>query len=126
MPRRYLKFNEGFAPGSGFAPMFMGQRPYDGHSPILFHSIAARRSLASHPAAKPRQKRRSRKKGTIRANLSNKSFVQVTPAPAFTGFEASDDRMLSLVKMLSGVPVRRRVAATDVTTRETETQVLPR
>src|SRR5688572_12355802 len=33
----------------------MGQRPYEGHSPVAFTERPARRSLASHPAAEPRQ-----------------------------------------------------------------------
>ena len=39
--------------------MFMGQRPDDGQSPIFFHSIAARHSLASHPAAQPAEEFRT-------------------------------------------------------------------
>src|SRR5688572_30832780 len=38
-------------PGSGFAPM--GQRPYQGPSPIYFTQGPARQSLAAHRAAKP-------------------------------------------------------------------------
>ena len=53
LPRRSMKFNGGLCPWFGLCPNVMGQRPYDGHSPIIFHAVTARHSLASHPAAEP-------------------------------------------------------------------------
>lgn len=41
-------------------------------------------------------------------------LVDVTPAPAFGGVIAFDDRMARLVKMLRGVAVRRIVATADM------------
>ena len=56
MPRRpdLTLPNWGCAPRSGYAPKALGQRPDQGHSPRnFFRKLAARQSLASHPAAKP-------------------------------------------------------------------------
>ena len=43
----------GYAPGSGFAPKQIGQRPNQGHSPISIFPVTAGRSPASHQAAEP-------------------------------------------------------------------------
>ena len=51
-PVEVSKSKWGYAPGSGLA--LVGQRPNRGPSPfVFFSSVAAGRSPASHPAAKP-------------------------------------------------------------------------
>src|SRR5579862_1723925 len=54
------------------------------------------------------------------------SLIHVAPTPTFRRVIALDDRMASAVEMLRGVPVRRVVAATNVTTAAAEPQMHPR
>jgi hypothetical protein len=56
---------------------------------------------------------------------SDFGFINVAPAPVFSGFEGPDDRMAGDVKMFSGVTIGRRIATADVPTGETETQMDP-
>ena len=53
-------------------------------------------------------------------------LVDVAPAPAFRWVVAFDDRMVRRVEMTRGVPVRRSVAASDMTARSAEAQMHPR
>src|SRR5258708_16277938 len=57
---------------------------------------------------------------------SHLSLVDVTPTPVFTRFEGLDDRMAARKKMFSGVAIRRRFAAADVTASQTQAQMQPR
>ena len=50
--RSDLYFDLGYAPRFGLCPK-LGHRPNHGHSPNPWEILTARRSLASHPAAKP-------------------------------------------------------------------------
>lgn len=65
--------------------------------------------------------------GTSRGNLSEIEFhlVDIAPAPVFAGFQRAHDGVLGAVKMLGGVFVLRRVAASDVSALHTEPQVHP-
>ena len=60
------------------------------------------------------------------SNTSHLSLVDVTPTPVFTRFEGLDDRMAARKKMFSGVAIRRRFAAADVTASQTQAQMQPR
>src|SRR5207249_2463000 len=51
--------------------------------------------------------------------------VHVAPAPALVRLERGDQRVVGLVKVLSGVPVGRAVAAADVAAGQAEAQVDP-
>lgn len=53
-------------------------------------------------------------------------FVDVAPAPVFTWLERADDGVIGGVKVLGGVPVLRRIAATDMPARKALPQVNPR
>jgi hypothetical protein len=52
-------------------------------------------------------------------SISHHCFVHVTPTPVLARFERLDYRVLSRVKMLSGVSIGRRGAAADVTSCKT-------
>ena len=52
-------------------------------------------------------------------------LVHVTPQPIFARLETLNDRMAGFVEMLGGVPIRRIVAAPDVSARQAKTQVYP-
>ena len=52
-------------------------------------------------------------------------FVYVAPAPIFPGLERFHDRVLGVVKMLSGVLVLGRIAAANVTTFHAKPKVDP-
>ena len=53
-------------------------------------------------------------------------LIDIAPAPAFRRIVTLDDRMPGGVKVRGGVTVWRIVAATDMTTFETEAQMYPR
>jgi hypothetical protein len=53
-------------------------------------------------------------------------LVHVTPDPAFSRLDGANQGMLRFVKMLSGVLVLGRVATTNVSASEAQTQVNPR
>jgi hypothetical protein len=57
--------------------------------------------------------------------LGQKHFVHVTPAPFLSRLKGLHNGMLSLMKVLGGVFIFRRVTATDVTADETFPQVNP-
>src|SRR5690349_21617440 len=56
---------------------------------------------------------------------SHHRLVDEAPAPVLSGLEGLNDRMPALVEVLAGVPVRRRVAASDVAAREAEPEMHP-
>src|SRR5688572_9973258 len=59
----------------------MGQRPYEGHSPVAFTERPARRSLASHPAAEPRPKDLAQSRGpkTLRRAAAQRPCAEPRP-----------------------------------------------
>src|SRR5262249_382711 len=57
--------------------------------------------------------------------LSGLSLVDVAPGPAFPWLDVTDDRVLGLVEVLGRVPVRRGIAASHVSARQTESQLNP-
>ena len=57
--------------------------------------------------------------------LTRLDFIHITPHPGFSGLNRTNQRMLRLVEMFSGVLVLRRVAAAHVSTDETQAQVDP-
>ena len=58
--------------------------------------------------------------------LGSEDLVEVAPTPVFARLKRPNHRMVSRMKMLRGVRVRRRVAAADVTARQAEPQMHPR
>jgi hypothetical protein len=56
---------------------------------------------------------------------SDFGFIDVAPAPVFSGLQGPDNRMAGGVKMFSGVAIGRRIATADVPAGETETQMDP-
>jgi hypothetical protein len=54
-----------------------------------------------------------------------KYFVDIAPAPVFSGLERLHHRMMDLMKVLGRVLVFRRVTAANVTTLEAQTKVDP-
>jgi hypothetical protein len=54
-----------------------------------------------------------------------KELVKVTPAPVFSWLEGLNDGMLGGVEMFGGMLILRIVAAADMTTDETDTQMHP-
>jgi hypothetical protein len=58
-------------------------------------------------------------------SLRKKYFVHITPAPALARFNGPHNGMLGLVKVLGGMSVLGRVAATYVTAYQTFSQVHP-
>src|SRR5215472_8972384 len=52
-------------------------------------------------------------------------LVDEAPAPAFAGLERAHHRMMGVLEVFGGVPVGRRIAATDVTAGQAEAQVDP-
>ena len=52
-------------------------------------------------------------------------LVDITPGPALAGFERNHDGMAGLMMMPCRVTIRRAVAATDVTTLQTQPQMNP-
>ena len=55
----------------------------------------------------------------------NIDLVNIAPSPVFTGLDRLNQGMTSGTKMLGRVMPRRRVATSDVTTRETEPEMQP-
>jgi hypothetical protein len=51
-------------------------------------------------------------------DLAQEHFVDVAPGPIFTWLKRSNDRMTGGVKMLRGMAIRRRVAATYMSARQ--------
>ena len=56
---------------------------------------------------------------------SKRDLVLVAPAPVLPRLERADDRMLGRPRVRRGMAVRRGITASDVPTRQTETQVNP-
>jgi hypothetical protein len=52
-------------------------------------------------------------------------FINIAPTPFFAGFERFDDWVMALVKMVSGMAVRRRVTTAHTSARHAESQVQP-
>ena len=55
----------------------------------------------------------------------HEELILIAPTPVLARLEAPDDRMSSRVVMMSGVFVRRIVAAADVAAGETQSKVHP-
>jgi len=53
-------------------------------------------------------------------------FIHVTPSPVLTDFKRPHNWVLGLMKVLPCVVIRRWIAATDVTARQTKPQMQPR
>src|SRR6185369_17894003 len=53
-------------------------------------------------------------------------FIHVTPSPVLTDFKRPHNWVLGLMKVLPCVAIRRLIAATDVTARQTKPQMQPR
>ena len=58
-------------------------------------------------------------------DLAQEHFVDVTPRPIFTRLKGSNDGMTGGVKMFRGMAVRRRIATTHMSARQTEPQMDP-
>ena len=56
---------------------------------------------------------------------SNHRLVHVTPAPILAGLEGLDDWVTAMMEMTSRVPMRRGIAAADVTACQTQAQMQP-
>ena len=56
---------------------------------------------------------------------SNHRLVHVTPAPILAGLEGLDDWVTAMMEMTSRVPMRRGIAAADVTAGEAQAQMHP-
>jgi hypothetical protein len=52
-------------------------------------------------------------------------LIHIAPAPFLTGLERPDERVAARVMMDRGVPVRRVVAAADVSAFQTDAKVKP-
>ena len=61
----------------------------------------------------------------IQHKLFNISFVDIAPLPVFSGFKGLNDRVVRLLKVLSGMLVFGAVAAADVSTVFANAQVHP-
>src|SRR5262249_49990791 len=72
------------------------------------------------------QQRRRRDVGVAAYAVDDeRDLIDVAPAPVFAGFERADDRVRRRVGMRGRVPVRRGVAAPDVTAHEADPEVQP-
>ena len=60
-----------------------------------------------------------------RANFGRHNLVDITPNPAFTGFYGTHQWVLRGMKVLGRVLVFRRIAAADMATRQTKTEMDP-
>jgi hypothetical protein len=63
--------------------------------------------------------------GTLKRPSGQKYLVHITPAPFLTRLNGLHDGMLGLAKVLGGMPVLGRVAATNMTADQTFSQVHP-
>ena len=52
--------------------------------------------------------------------------MQVAPAPCLAALEGGDDRMTRRIEVLKRMRMRRILAASDMTTRETYAKLVPR
>jgi hypothetical protein len=63
--------------------------------------------------------------GAASPNLSRHNLVHITPDPAFTGLDGAHQRVLRGMKVFGRVLILRRIAAADVTARQTQAEMNP-
>src|SRR5437867_4877765 len=56
----------------------------------------------------------------------HRHFIDIAPAPGFTGLERGDDRVLGGLEVPGGVLILRAIAASDVTAGAAQAQLHPR
>jgi hypothetical protein len=61
----------------------------------------------------------------LRGDRARNHFVDIAPDPVFSGLDRTDQGMAALVKMLGGVFILRRIAATDVPAYHAHAQMDP-